>query len=315
MKNLSTLKVLACAIFILAISSLAQAQATRTWVSGVGDDVNPCSRTAPCKTYAGAISKTAKDGEISTLDPGGYGTVTITKSITINGGGGGAGYGSILAAGTNGVTVNITDAADVRKTVRLNWLDINGASTGLDGIRFLAGNGLYVENTNIDGFTGDGIEVSGASQPAVNNLTLRNVSIRNCATTGVNINATTTKATVLSFDNVMITRSGNNLNLGNGSRGQISRSYFGQSASLSCVNATSSTSATDVAINDSSMVGCAVGLGVSAATTRVRIARVVITGNVNALAFGGGFVDTGGNNNIMGNGTNQSPNGTPFPEN
>jgi hypothetical protein len=63
------------------------------------------------------------------------------------------------------------------------------------------------------------------------------------------------------------------------------------------------------------MVGCAVGLGVSAATTRVRIARVVITGNVNALAFGGGFVDTGGNNNIMGNGTNQSPNGTPFPEN
>src|SRR5882672_8903878 len=103
----------------------AQAQATRTWVSGVGDDVNPCSRTAPCKTYAGAISKTAKDGEISTLDPGGFGAVTITKSITINGGGAGAGYGSILAALTTGVIVNITDAADVRKTVRLNWLDIN----------------------------------------------------------------------------------------------------------------------------------------------------------------------------------------------
>src|SRR3954469_21062669 len=81
-------------------SSGAFAQATRTWVSGVGDDVNPCSRTAPCKTFAGAISKTANNGEISVLDPGGFGAVTITKSITLNGTGTLAG---ILAAGTNGV--------------------------------------------------------------------------------------------------------------------------------------------------------------------------------------------------------------------
>src|SRR5919198_1331708 len=158
-----TINALAIAIFTFAFASFAQAQATRTWVSGVGDDANPCSRTAPCKTYAGAISKTAKDGEISTLDPGGFGAVTITKSITINGTPG-AGYGSILAALTNGVIVNITDVNDVRKTVRLNWLDINGASTGLDGIRFLAGNALWVENTNIDGFTGDGIDLASSSQ-------------------------------------------------------------------------------------------------------------------------------------------------------
>src|SRR5689334_25430631 len=103
-----TIKALLLTSFILALATAAQAQATRTWVSGVGDDVNPCSRTAPCKTYAGAISKTAKDGEISTLDPGGFGAVTITKSITINGGGAGQGYGSILAALTNGIIVNIT---------------------------------------------------------------------------------------------------------------------------------------------------------------------------------------------------------------
>jgi hypothetical protein len=70
---------------VLAGTSFAHAQATRTWVSGVGDDVNPCSRTAPCKTYAGAISKTAARGEISTLDPGGFGSVTITKGMTIEG--------------------------------------------------------------------------------------------------------------------------------------------------------------------------------------------------------------------------------------
>jgi len=110
----STLNILAVVIFTLTVSSLAHAQATRTWVSGVGDDVNPCSRTAPCKTFAGAISKTAKDGEISVLDPGGFGSVTITKSITLNGTHG-SGYGSILSAGaTQGVLINITDPADVR---------------------------------------------------------------------------------------------------------------------------------------------------------------------------------------------------------
>ncbi|MGH9956284.1 MAG: hypothetical protein ACREBC_04025, partial [Pyrinomonadaceae bacterium] len=217
-----TIRVLSVALFALVFAPLVQAQATRTWVSGVGNDVNPCSRTAPCKTYAGAISKTAKDGEISTLDPGGFGAVTITKSITINGGGGGQGYGSILASLVNGIIINITDAADVRKTVRLDWLNINGASTGLDGIRFIAGTALFVENTVIDGFTGDGIDL-GASTQAVNQLHLRNVSIRNCAN-GVNINNTGGNATQLTFDHVQISKATNGVNAGNGARGQISYS-------------------------------------------------------------------------------------------
>src|SRR5678809_1594311 len=101
--------ILALATATILYATAAQAQATRTWVSGVGDDVNPCSRTAPCKTYAGAISKTAKDGEISTLDPGGFGAVTITKSITINGGGAGQGYGSILASLVNLSLIHISE--------------------------------------------------------------------------------------------------------------------------------------------------------------------------------------------------------------
>src|SRR3569833_3224253 len=75
---------LATAVFGLAYAGPAYAQATRTWVSGTGDDANPCSRTAPCKTFAGAISKTAAGGEINCIDTGGYGAVTITKSITID---------------------------------------------------------------------------------------------------------------------------------------------------------------------------------------------------------------------------------------
>src|SRR5678816_3893055 len=98
-----TFSILATVVLALTVASVANAQATRTWVSGVGDDANPCSRTAPCKTFAGAISKTAVNGEIDCIDPAGFGAVTVTKSITIDGGGT---LGSILASLVNGVNVN-----------------------------------------------------------------------------------------------------------------------------------------------------------------------------------------------------------------
>src|ERR1041385_230565 len=104
-RNLYMKKTLIAVILTMGIATLANAQATRTWVSGVGNDADPCSRTAPCKTFAGAISKTASGGEINCTDPGGFGAVTITKSITIDCGGT---FGSILAAGTNGVNVSTT---------------------------------------------------------------------------------------------------------------------------------------------------------------------------------------------------------------
>jgi len=137
------------------LTSAAQAQASRTWVSGVGDDANPCSRTAPCKTFAGAISKTAPGGEIDALDPGGFGAVTITKAITIDGGGGQV--ASVLVSGTNGIIVNATGPTDV---ITLRNLRINGIGTGLNGIRYLSGAALHVENCYIYGFTGDGINVA-----------------------------------------------------------------------------------------------------------------------------------------------------------
>ncbi|MGH6870975.1 MAG: hypothetical protein ACREHE_05655 [Rhizomicrobium sp.] len=131
----------------------AQAQATRTWISGVGDDANPCSRTAPCKTFPGAISKTAAGGEIDVLDPGGFGGVTVTKAITLADEG--VGEGGILVAGTNGVTVNCT--ADPTCVVIVRGLQIDGGPVGsnsLSGIRFIAGKVLEVQNCTIRNFTG-----------------------------------------------------------------------------------------------------------------------------------------------------------------
>src|SRR6185312_8555815 len=143
--------VLGIVFMIFASAGSANAQATRTWVSGVGDDANPCSRTAPCKTFAGAISKTAAGGEINVLDPGGFGAVTITKSITISSEGFEAG---VLVSGTNAIVIS----AGVNDTIILRGLDIEGLGTGLAGIKFLAGGALYVEKCNINHFTQNGIE-------------------------------------------------------------------------------------------------------------------------------------------------------------
>src|SRR6476660_7725760 len=137
-------------IFALALAIGASAQADRTWVSGVGDDANPCSRTAPCKTFAGAISKTQPNGEIDCLDPGGFGAVTITKAIAIDCTGT---HGSVLVSGTNAIIIS-AGAAD---KITLRGLAINGIGTGLVGIRFLAGAQLNVEQCAIFSFTGNGI--------------------------------------------------------------------------------------------------------------------------------------------------------------
>lgn len=159
---------------------VAEAQATRTWVSGVGDDVNPCSRTAPCKTFAGAISKTAVNGEINCLDPAGFGAVTITKSITIDCE---DTQGSILAAGTNGVIINIaTPTPTDKKTVILRGLSINGAGTGSNGVRILAASKVFIEKTVLDGFTLNGVSVENATLVQV---FVGECSIRNSAGAGI----------------------------------------------------------------------------------------------------------------------------------
>ena len=155
------------------------AQASRTWVSGVGDDVNPCSRTAACKTFAGAISKTATGGEINVIDPGGFGAVTITKSITIDGNGSAA---SILASAVNGIIINAPDGI-----VTIRHLSINGIGNGISGIKIVDAKKVQIEDCYIANFSQKGIEINTSSACAVmiNNVTIHNtddaVSIMNAS--------------------------------------------------------------------------------------------------------------------------------------
>jgi hypothetical protein len=160
-----------------AFAQPAYAQATRTWVSGVGDDVNPCSRTAPCKTFAGAISKTAAGGEINCLDPGGYGTLTITKSITIDCTGT---LGSTLnSGGINGFVINDSlSAAPATADVILRGITIDGAGStrGLNGVRFISGRSLLLENVFIQNQSSRGVSIqpTTAVRVVINNTVMVN---------------------------------------------------------------------------------------------------------------------------------------------
>lgn len=186
---------LAAATLAVGFSTAAHAQATRTWVSGTGSDANPCSRTAPCQTFSGAFSKTATNGEISALDPGGFGTINITKSITLNGDGT---LASILNAGTTGIIVNITTNLSTDKVVVRN-VSIQGAGTGTDGVRFIDGQELVLDNVTIGGITDAGVDVT---QSQSSNVFLRDVRISKAA---VGVRSQSTAGTVAgTMENVHI---------------------------------------------------------------------------------------------------------------
>jgi hypothetical protein len=183
MKIANSIKLLA--IVVLG-TTMMSAQATRTWVSGVGDDANPCSRTAPCKTWAGAISKTAPGGEIDALDPGGFGSVTITKAITLDGGGGQV--ASVLVSGTNGINV-VAGSGDVVtiRNLRFDGLFGGTGTAGVNGIHFQSGKDLNVENCYIFGFSNNGIDIA-LNQATQASVHILNTILKNNA--GVGIRAT-----------------------------------------------------------------------------------------------------------------------------
>ena len=224
-KILFSLSVLVC----LFLATTMSAQATRTWVSGVGNDANPCSRTAPCKTFAGAISKTATCGEIDALDPGGYGAVTITKSITLNGAGT---LASILnSGGVNGIIVNLT-ASDVCNTVIIRWISINGAPNpatfGLNGIRDAStvAHSLHVEHVDIQ-HQGRGVLINSNANNV--RLYMKDVDIRHTTTHGIDINPSAGQTVQLSLHDVRSRQSaGEGLRLANNAKGVITNSQFQQ---------------------------------------------------------------------------------------
>ena len=287
---------LALVVLTLGVSSIANAQATRTWVSGVGDDANPCSRTAPCKTFAGAISKTAAKGEISVLDPGGFGALTVTKSITLNGDGTLAG---ILSANVSGIIIN-AGATDV---VYIRNLSINGAGTGLNGIRWIAGKALHVENCKISGVgnnsAGNGHGIVVALTATAGNLFVKDTNIQTCAVAGIAI-STTTGFVAGVLDNVRLEGLPTGLIIGNNAFISIRNSVINLSTSTG-VNISGTGGATgsfdNVMINNNP-TGINVGAG-----ALLNLSSCTLESNTTAISSAAPQANlrSSGNNRLLGN--------------
>jgi hypothetical protein len=225
-------------------TGLMYGQASRTWVSGVGDDANPCSRTAPCKTFAGAISKTAAGGEISALDPAGYGALTITKAITIDGGGGQV--ASVLVIGTNGIVVQ----AGANDVVILRNLRITGVGSGLNGIRFLSGKDLNVENCYIFGFTQNGIDVA-LNQGTPASVHVIDSVLKNNGGTGIRAANAVAPNVLVGIDNTKVILDTVGIDANTNSRVVVNRSVS-ENASTDGLKASASTGQMTVSFSDSS---------------------------------------------------------------
>lgn len=291
----NSIQLLTVCLLVLAAASFAQAQATRTWVSGVGDDVNPCSRTAPCKTFAGAISKTAACGEISVLDPGGYGAVTITKSITINGEGT---LASISAAGTNGIIVN----AAATDNIVLKNIDIQGSCSGINGIRFLAGNSLVVDKVKIFNFTNFGIDIN---KTAGGFVTVTDSSVLNCTQGG--IVSTTTAGTVrVDIDNTKAFGCTNGFKAGTNSQFTIK-----DSTASGCGTSGFLADTSTGVMNLDSCIATHNGNGVRASNAgTVRMGACTVSNNITKgldKSIGVGVIESYSDNYVRGNPASDAP--------
>lgn len=303
MKKLAlSVAALTAALLPLLFTSPAHAQATRTFVSGVGNDADPCSRTAPCRTFAGAIVKTFINGEINCLDPGGYGTVNITKSITIDCTGT---LGSDLSSGTTGIIVNIpVSVNDPTRSVRLRGITINGTGasgavgtrTGIDGIRILQATSVFVEDTVIAEFSQQGIEVAAT---ATVKLRLDNVTIRNANVACLTL-ATTAGQVVAMLNNVRAFGCPVGLNAANRTRVGIKGSVFSHvSNGIQTTGVDNIVNADDIMVTFASSTGAIANAG-----STIRLSNSFITQNVTGINANGGSMISGSGNSISGNTVN-----------
>ena len=305
----------ALVIFTLAASSMARAQ-TRTWVSGTGNDADPCSFTAPCKTFAGALLKTSMNGEISVMNSGAYSTVTINKSITIDGH---DNFASILASGTTGIIINLTDPADTKKTVRLRNLNLQGTGgatggPGTVGIRILAADKVYIEDCLIEGFEATGAAPNGRGisdeRSTPGKLFVTNTTVRNSRSNAVVIfpSGGSPQAINAIFDNVRVYgNGGTGIYAGPGTKVTIMNSNITGNGNAG-IQADSVTGTTEVnlertVVSNNTNYGIYSGPGPAI----VRMSETLVTRNNTGLNFAGGTIHTYGNCRIAGNTMGNGP--------
>jgi hypothetical protein len=150
--------------FLLVLGALPAYAAQRTFVSTSGSDANTasnCANATPCRGFAAALTVTDSGGEIVALASGGYGPVTIDKSVSIvSPEGVYAGISVTVPAGT-AITIATAGIA-----VALRGLTLNGMATGTSGILMTDGARLSIAHCVFANFS-SGLRVTTSAKVRV----------------------------------------------------------------------------------------------------------------------------------------------------
>lgn len=318
---------LALTVMIVSLScvALAQAQSNRTWVAGSGSDANVatnCPRTSPCATFAAALGVTNAGGEINVVDPGSFGSVTITKSVTIDAGGMFAGIQA--TAGAAAITIN---AASTDKIV-LRGLTLNGVGrSGSVGITVPPGNqvgALHVENCTIHSFAGSvtagGIrfDPNNSGPFTVFQLFVKDSVIRNNGIAGISVRTSNLGSNfpIATIENCRIEDNANGLAAADNSRVNVRHTTLsgangtGDGLAVIGVGAGSSAFANVEHITVTNFNN-ATNVGGGAGTAQLNISEAQIANNSRGFLTGaGGQIISFGNNRLMSNSVDGAPTST-----
>jgi len=311
-------------IFAFCALGVAHAQATRTWISGVGDDANPCSRTAPCKTFQGAIAKTASGGVIDVLDPGGFGGVTVTKSITLENVGM---IGGVLITGSNGITVNDVsgNAVVTLRGLSFEGLGAGNGGVGVRGVSFLSGKSLIIERCDIGNFTdasnGAGISFtpSTAAKLVVRDTTIHNNGSSAASTAGVvlrpaangSINATLSDVRILDGNNSGVIADASFGNVTAVIRDSVISGFAANGIIATGGNGAATVTVQGSTLSNNGLVGALAQGGPTRTSLPavIRLSGATITANTQGVQTNGGSASIAsfGNNTLYGNGADGTP--------
>jgi hypothetical protein len=273
-------------------------------VSGVGTDTGACAITAPCRTFAYALTQTAASGEIIVLTSGGYGSVTITQGVSIINT---SNFAGVTVASGNGITIN----AGTNDSVTLRGLTVDGGGTGSNGIVLNTGGKLTIDQCNVSNFVGTSTAGNGIlMQPTSgnHNIVITNTMASNNQYGGISyfppFESPATAAIVI--DRASSNNNGYGILFDNiSSSGAATASV---SNSIASVNGSAGYyfSGSTVSLDFSYAHGNTNGVIASSGTT-LYLGRNVLTGNSNdGLSIGGATVNSYKDNRIAGNGTQVS---------
>jgi hypothetical protein len=293
---------LALAVTLPAVS--AQGQSPRTFVSAAGSDSNPCSFAAPCRHFQAAVNATTLGGEVDALDPAGYGPITISQAITIEG----QGWSYIAPpAGGNGITINAVSGNVTIHGVSLNGVGISGTT---NGIQFNSGASLIVAGCVVSNFTKDGIYFF---PNAASTLRISDTLLDNNADAGIYLVQNGAGAVAAAFERVEASNNHNGIVIqgANVAAPMLNVTIVDSvaannaNAGIGAVAATSTAPVTLMVLR-SAAADNNVGILAQGSNAVLLVGQSAVTGNANGWATLGGTVQSYGDNKIDGNAANQS---------